>query len=155
MRILKIVLLLGLLNSLNVCAQEAQKQYNPEGLTYHSIGTVLGFTIAAHDMPNMVEFYRKVFNVDFSEKTIQGFTLFEGEWLGLNLLICPADFARNTAQQTRHQLDIAVTDFDLIIENVQQFGGSLLGEVTIQEGIRSVGIHDPDQNSMIIMEAQK
>jgi predicted enzyme related to lactoylglutathione lyase len=73
----------------------------------------------------------------------------------LNLLICPAEFAQNTAQQTRHQLDIAVTDFDLIIENVQQFGGSLLGEVTVQDGIRSVGILDPDKNSMIIMEAQK
>ncbi|MEQ8526016.1 VOC family protein [Gracilimonas sp.] len=153
MKVFWILLLPGLFQSIDVYSQEVQKHNNQKDVAHQSIGTLRSMTIAAHDMPEMIEFYTEVYNVEFSEKIINEFTLFEGKWLGYNLLVCPAEFAQNTAQQTRHQLDISVTDFDAFIEKVEQFGGSLLGEVIIQEGVRSVGIHDPDKNSMIIIES--
>lgn len=112
-----------------------------------------GITLAATDMNAMLTFYKGVFNVDFEEVEVDGYTLYQGRWLDNSLLICPAEFAGNHSEQTRHQLDITVPDLDDVIEKVKNYGGEIIDEVTLSENKRSIGIYDPDKNSMILIES--
>lgn len=113
-----------------------------------------GFTLAASKMSEMVLFYTNVFGIRFEETEVNNFILYSGEWMGLSMLICPAELAQNMANQTRHQLDIKVSDFDSTIERIREHGGSLIGNISAESGIRSVAFYDPDGNSMTLIESK-
>lgn len=113
-----------------------------------------GFTLSGTNMPEMVDFYSNVFDIRFEELVIKDYTLYEGEWMGLSILICPAELAQNQAEQTRHQLDIRVANFDSVLEKITKFGGEILGEILVKDGVREVGFYDPDRNSMVLKESK-
>ncbi len=117
-----------------------------------TVNMLKGFTLASPDIEASKDFYENVFGVTFETKEMFDAQLFEGEWLGVTMLICPADVAKNSAKQNRHQFEIEVNDIDDVIAKVQKHGGTLMHEIIEEEGVRRVGIYDPDKNSMILIE---
>ena len=117
--------------------------------------TLEGMTIAVTNMDPMLEFYSHVFQIQFEEKDMFGAKLYAGNWGGLKLLLCPAELAGNTATQNRHQFDIRVGDLEKTLEIMIQYGGKPMGEIQEGETGRSVGVYDPDHNSMVLKEAIK
>ena len=114
--------------------------------------TLKGMTIAVTNMNAMLTFYHQVLGIEFSEQELFGRQLYTGKWGTLELLFCPADLAQNTAKQNRHQFDIVVPDLQHVIQLVTANGGSLMSEPVEKEGEWSVGVYDPDQNSMVIKQ---
>lgn len=113
---------------------------------------LLGLTIAVVNMKEMLDFYSSIFQINFSKKILLGSELFEGEWKGFKILLCPAHIAKISATQNRHQFDILVEDLDSIISMVDKLGGSVMGEISENGSTRTVGIYDPDQNSFVLTE---
>ncbi len=111
-----------------------------------------GLTIAVTNMEQMVNFYAKVFKIGISEKQVYGNTLYSGEWGGLKLQLCPAQLAGIEATQNRHQLDVVVDDLDKTLVLVTVHGGSIMQDIQETETSRTVGIYDPDQNSIVLIE---
>ena len=122
------------------CGDTRNKAFNIEGVT-----------LAVSDMDSMVTFYKEVFEVEFEPRKISGGTLYSGKWGNLELLLCPAEIAGNSAKQNRHQFEIAVNDVDEFLTKVKAYGGENMGEVAVDEnGKKSIGIYDPDKNSILI-----
>ena len=111
-----------------------------------------GMTIAVTHMQNMINFYRAVFNIEFTESQMGDFTLYQGQWGKLKLLLCPAELAGNTAVQNRHQLDIIVPNLEKSMNTALAHGGKSMGEIAISKDLKSVGIYDPDNNSLVFKE---
>ena len=120
----------------------------------HPNYTIEGLTIAITHMEQMVNFYSQVFNISFEKREMYGSTLYSGEWGGLKLLFCPAEIARNTAVQNRHQFDILVSDLQSTMELAIKHGGKLMGEVVEDDNTQSIGIYDPDNNSLIFKQVK-
>ena len=114
-----------------------------------------GMTIAIKNMEQMLAFYSNAFNIMFTEKEMYDSKLYSGVWGGLKLLFCPAEIAGNTAVQNRHQLDIVVSDLQKIIKTVTNYGGVLIGEIVEDEYSWSVGIYDPDKNSLVFKQLKQ
>jgi predicted enzyme related to lactoylglutathione lyase len=114
-----------------------------------------GVTVATTNMDQMVNFYSQVFGVEFKERQMLETKLYSGKWANIDLLLCPAEIAKNTAKQNRHQFEIAVSDLNTFIEKVTEHGGELIGDITTSsDGSLSVGIYDPDKNSILVKQYQ-
>lgn len=113
---------------------------------------IQGMTVAVKNMDAMLDFYMNVFDMTFIEKKLQETALYSSVWSGLNLLFCPASLAKIEAQQNRHQLDIIVDDIQQFITKAVNFGGKLMGDVVENGHSKSVGIYDPDGNSILFVE---
>jgi len=111
-----------------------------------------GLTIAVTNMDAMKAFYGKLFNIEWQTQNIDKYTLYSGEWGGLKLLLCPAILAQNEATQNRHQFDILVENLDRTLLEITENGGAKMGEVVQYENFYSVGIYDPDQNSLVLKQ---
>ncbi|MEM9078232.1 MAG: VOC family protein [Bacteroidota bacterium] len=111
-----------------------------------------GMTMAITNMRQMLDFYSNTFNIQFTEREMYGSRLYSGVWGGLNLLFCPAEIARNTADQNRHQFDIVVSDLHKTIEITTKYGGKTMGEMVEDEYLSSIGIYDPDENSILFKQ---
>lgn len=111
-----------------------------------------GMTMAITDMEQMLIFYAEVFDIQFEEQAMYGTKLYSSTWGGLQLLFCPAAIARNTAQQNRIQFDIVVEDIHAIIDLAIQHGGKAMGEISEGQLAWSIGIYDPDHNSMVFKQ---
>ncbi len=114
--------------------------------------TLAGLTLATTQMDAMRAFYAQVFQIQFEEVTMSGRSLYSGDWGGLKLLLCPADLAGIQADQNRHQFDIVVFDLSKTIEQALLHGGMQLGEITEDEKAWSVGMYDPDKNSLVFKQ---
>ena len=113
---------------------------------------IQGMTIAVTNVNKMLGFYANLFNIEFHKMEMADHTLYSGNWGDLSLLLCPAGLAQNTATQNRHQFDIIVPDLDHILYKVKQYGGQQMGEISEDELYRSVGVYDPDNNSMVFKQ---
>lgn len=91
----------------------------------------------------------------FIERKINDKLLYSTVWSGLDLLFCPADLAGIEAKQNRHQMDITVENIKKVIDIAITYGGKLMGEVVEDENSKSVGIYDPDGNSILFVEMKK
>lgn len=116
--------------------------------------SITGLTIATTNMKAMLQFYTHVFNITFTQQTMNNFTLHQGVWQNLTLLLCPTELAKNTAKENKHQFNIEVSDLKLFIDRVQQFSGKILGEITEDRSGLSVAILDPDNNSIVLKETK-
>lgn len=113
---------------------------------------IAGLTIAITKMEEMLRFYSKTFNISFSAIEMYGSKLYSGEWGELKLLFCPAEIAQNKAVQNRHQFDIEILDIQKIIEITKKYGGTLMGEMVEDDFSKSIGIYDPDKNSIVFKQ---
>ena len=114
-----------------------------------------GMTMAITNMKEMVDFYTNIFNLQFEEKEMYGTKLYAGIWGGLKLLFCPAEIAGNTAKQNRHQFDIIVPDLQQLIELTTKHGGKPMSAIVENEHFWSVGIYDPDENSIVFKQLKE
>ena len=113
---------------------------------------IQGLTMAITNMEAMLDFYMNLFEMKFIEKSMFGTKMYSGIWSGLNLLFCPAELARIAANQNRHQFDIIIENIDAVIVKAEQLGGKKMSEVVEDENSKSVGIYDPDGNSILFVE---
>lgn len=113
---------------------------------------IQGLTMAITNMEAMLDFYMHVFNMTFIEKKMNENHLYSTVWSGLDLLFCPAYLAGIKATQNRHQMDIIVENINKVIDKAIEFGGKMMGEVVEDENSKSVGIYDPDGNSILFVE---
>ncbi|MEO9803478.1 MAG: VOC family protein [Reichenbachiella sp.] len=111
-----------------------------------------GMTMAVTNMEQMLDFYSNTFGIRFKERKMEDFRLYSGVWGGMNLLFCPAELAGNTATQNRHQFDVVVTDLEEVIKITSKYGGSPMGEKNEDEYTWSIGIYDPDKNSILFKQ---
>ncbi len=81
--------------------------------------------------------------------------LYASTWGGLELLFCTANIANNTATQNKHQFDIVVNDIQKIIITAKQYGGKTMGELVEDKYCKSIGIFDPDNNSIVFKQIIK
>lgn len=113
---------------------------------------IVGMTIAITNMDAMLAFYTAVFDLEFTPLDMYGSKLFSTTWGGLKLLFCPAHIAQNTASQNRHQFDLIVPDLEEIIRRSTLHGGVVMGAINEDLASKSVGIYDPDMNSIAFKE---
>ncbi|WP_420317964.1 VOC family protein [Ekhidna sp.] len=113
---------------------------------------IIGMTIAVTDMHKMVAFYSKVFHLVFEEIEMYESKLSKTQIDAIELLFCPAEIARNTAKQNRHQLEFEVEDLDHTISLVKMNDGTVMGEPSKDSYFVQVGIKDPDNNSIVIKQ---
>lgn len=114
-----------------------------------------GMTLAVDQMDKMVTFYSSVFQLDFEEVKMYGSSLYQTSLDGMEILFCPAEIAQNTATQNKHQLNFAVSNLKAALSKVEKYGGSILGEPNEKDGAMEVGIKDPDNNSIVLIESLK
>lgn len=82
---------------------------------------------------------------------IQDYVLYKGNLGGIDMILCPAALAKNTAKQNRHQLTIVVDDLLAIVEEVKMYGGNFMSELHQESDVAEV--YDPDQNSILIKKS--
>lgn len=112
-----------------------------------------GLTLAVTDMEKMLQFYSHVFGIKFARQELGSAVLYAGKWGNMQILFCPAQIAGNTAKQNRHQFDIVTEDLENMFAKVKESGGEMMGSVTTaSDGSKSIGIYDPDKNSMVIKQ---
>lgn len=111
---------------------------------------ILGMTLAVYDMPAMLNFYERVFGMQFEASKMQGFTLYRSELDNLKVLFCPAELAQVEAGRNRHQFDIRCEDLDEMIAKVTAHGGQLMQEPQQLGALKRVGVMDPDGNSLVL-----
>lgn len=116
---------------------------------------ITGMTLAVTQMERMISFYSNVFQLNFEEVKMYGSSLYKTELGGVEILFCPADIAQNTAKQNRHQLNVVVNNLKDALSMVEQHEGSILGEPNKKDGIIEVGIKDPDNNSIVLIQKVK
>ena len=114
-----------------------------------------GMTMVITHMDEMLRFYTSLFQISFEEKDMFNTKLYAGKWGDLKLLFCPAAFAQNTATQNRHQFDIVVNDLASSIDVVKANGGEIMGEIAETDRELSVGMYDPDINSITLKQYKK
>ena len=115
---------------------------------------ITGMTIAVTNMEAMLAFYTNVFDIDFTPSDMYNTKLYAGYWAGFNVLFCPAHIAQIFAAQNRHQLEIQVSNIEQAVQLAIQHGGAKMGEVFENEVSKSIGIYDPDRNTILLKEVK-
>ena len=113
---------------------------------------IQGITMSITNMQPMLDFYINVFNMTFVEKKINGNYLYSTTWNDLDLLFCPAELTQVQVNQNRHQIDVIVDDIQKVINFALSHGGQMMGKIVENENSKSVGIYDPDGNSILFVE---
>lgn len=130
---------------------ELQAQESTDTLSYQV--SLTGITLAVQNMSDMKRFYEKVFHVEFVEIEMYGGILYEGDFAGLKLLLCPAEIAGNTAEQNRHQLEILVSDLKKTMLMLKENGGEITGSIFEVQGFNTVAAKDPDENTIVLKQS--
>ncbi len=113
---------------------------------------ITGITLATYSHMKMKDFYEKVFDIRFTKRAVQGYTLYNGSLGQVNFELCPAELAGNNTTQNRHQLTVDTEDLSRTIDLVRAQGGSVENEIAMYEGRLMAVIADPDQNSIILRQ---
>jgi catechol 2,3-dioxygenase-like lactoylglutathione lyase family enzyme len=100
-------------------------------------------TIAVTHIEDMVAFYNEVCHAHL----VPQLPFYRGELAGIDLLFCPNEIAGVDAKQNRQQFRFEVDDIHTVLEAVRQNGGEILNE-GIENGVRLVGVRDPDGNTI-------
>lgn len=104
--------------------------------------------MAIENLEPTVRFYEKVFNVKFDSFEAMDHTMYSGQLLGFNFILTPNVLAGVEAKQSRIQFEIVVKDMDELLKRVTEGGGKVREEQK-QNGMRSVTVVDPDNNTIV------
>jgi predicted enzyme related to lactoylglutathione lyase len=115
--------------------------------------SVAQITLAAIDIPAMVQFYNATFGADLQPVPAFDTTLYRGSLHNVTFVICPNELAGVQAQQSRHQFSYAVLDLMATVERAVGAGGVVFEEDQAGDSPASVTILDPDGNSMVFVQA--
>lgn len=108
--------------------------------------------LAATNIEQMVDFYRNVFGIAFSEQVIEGEKLYEGKFAGMDFVLLPAKLAGVTATDNRVQYDIYVPDVERVIRLATGHGGRTNGRLAEDDEFKCIGIFDPDNNFIVFKQ---
>jgi predicted enzyme related to lactoylglutathione lyase len=100
----------------------------------------------------MADFYTAVFDVRFETVEVEGSTIHEGRWAGLDLALIPQALSEVQAGQNPVHFDIYVDDLDEAIARVERHGGRTNGHLGEDEEVRAIGVFDPDGNFMVLKQ---
>jgi predicted enzyme related to lactoylglutathione lyase len=68
------------------------------------------------------------------------------------MVMCPNEVACVEARQNRHQFRFVVDDIERMIGIVALSGGESLDDLVRSEGSKSVGLRDPDGNTIELIQ---
>lgn len=117
-----------------------------------SLFAITKLTIAYNRGEEMVRFYNNLFTADLKPIQVGGFTFYKGVIAGLILLFCPNEMLRIKAEKNNIQFTVQVDCLDEILSKVIQLGGNQIQEVSRSEYEATVGITDPDGNTIELIE---
>jgi len=113
-------------------------------------------TLASTRVEAVTDFYNAVFGAGLEpdvEAYADDVTFYRGTLAGVPLLVVPNEVAGVAAEQSRHQLHLAVADLDGTLAAVQEMGGMVESELTTEEegAPRTVAVRDPDGNTLVLV----
>ncbi|MYD10112.1 MAG: VOC family protein [Chloroflexi bacterium] len=114
---------------------------------------VIGVTIAADNMKEMVRFYNAVFDAGLKETARIGEQQFYGGALaGLELVLCSNAIAGVNAEQNRQQFRFEVSEIEMVMETGLANHGVEINPVDDFIGVKVASMADPDGNTIEFFE---
>lgn len=110
-------------------------------------------TLAADNLPAMVQFYRTLFALDLQPVAAYGTTLYRGNLDNVTFVLCPNSLAGVEANQSRHQFSYSVSDLAAITERAIAAGGTVQEQTAASDRPATSIIRDPDGNSIVFLQA--
>lgn len=114
---------------------------------------LIGVTIAAVNMKEMVRFYNAVFGAGLKETVHIGDQQFYGGALaGLEIVLCPNAIAGVNAEQNRQQFRFEVSDIEKVMRAGLANHGVEINPVDEYKGAKVASLADPDGNTIEFVE---
>ncbi|MBN3554263.1 VOC family protein [Fictibacillus nanhaiensis] len=109
-------------------------------------------TIAYNQEDEMVNFYNQLLNAELSPFKVGDFRFYKGKIGEIGLLFCPNEMLGIKAEKNNIQFTVQVSNLEEILSKVSQCGGKHIQGINREESRSSVGISDPDGNSIELLE---
>jgi predicted enzyme related to lactoylglutathione lyase len=100
-------------------------------------------------MDKMVNFYTSVLDAKLTSRDVQGMKMYSGTMLGMTFVMAPNELAGVVAEQSRHQLEVVVTDIEAIADKAKAAGGNLRDGIQTNGDSKVLVVEDPDGNTVI------
>lgn len=107
-------------------------------------------TIATTSTQAMIAFYNAVFDAHL--EPVPDSPLYAGKLSDLELVFCPNTIVGIKADKNRIQFRLIVDDIESIVQLAEANGGRAYGERTADHTQLAWGIHDPDGNSIELLQ---
>lgn len=110
---------------------------------------LVGLTIAANNMQEMVRFYNAVFDARLKPTVHIGADDFYGGAIaGIDLALCPNRIAGVIAEQNRQQFRFDVSDIEAVMAAGLANHGSEINPIDEYKGAKVASLADPDGNTI-------
>ncbi|MBN3555776.1 VOC family protein [Fictibacillus nanhaiensis] len=109
-------------------------------------------TIAYNQEDEMVDFYNQLLNAELSPFKVGDFRFYKGKIGEIGLLFCPNEMLGIKAEKNNIQFTVQVSNLEEILSKASQCGGKQIQGINREESRSSVGILDPDGNSIELLE---
>ena len=114
---------------------------------------MVGLTVAATNMEEMVKFYNAVFGAGLKPTVHIGAEQFyAGELSGMKLTFCPNSIAGVLAEQNRQQFRFQVADIEAVMAHGLANHGSEINPIEEYKGAKVASLADPDGNTIEFVE---
>ncbi len=114
--------------------------------------SIFQITIAIDNVEECIDFYSKVFGIEFEEYNL-GNDFIYGSAIGdINIILCPKDVAGISADENNIQLSFFVENIIKSYQAAVISGGTVIEEINTAGNIKSCSLRDPDGNSLIIAQ---
>ena len=114
---------------------------------------LVGLTVAAVNMMQMVEFYNAVFDAQLKATVHIGDEQFyAGKLCGMKVTFCPNTIAGVIAEQNRQQFRFQVGDIEAVMEKGIANHGSEINPIEEYKGAKVASLADPDGNTIEFVE---
>ncbi|MCY3867824.1 MAG: hypothetical protein OXG68_20510 [Chloroflexi bacterium] len=114
---------------------------------------LVGLTVAAINMKEMVRFYNAVFSAGLKPTVHIGDDQFyAGELGGMKLTFCPNTIAGVVAEQNRQQFRYQVADIDAVMAKGLANHGGEINPIEEYKGAKVASLADPDGNTIEFVE---
>jgi predicted enzyme related to lactoylglutathione lyase len=108
--------------------------------------------IASTNIEAMAGFYNELFDTGLEPFEAYGTTFYRGKLSGLDLVLCPNEIARVSADQNRHQFRFEINDLNGLAEKVMGAGGKFSEAISEDSETKSCAVRDPDGNTIELIE---
>ena len=114
---------------------------------------LVGLTVAATNMTEMVEFYNAVFDAGLKATVHIGDEQFyAGALCGMKVTLCPNTIAGVIAEQNRQQFRFQVGDIEAVMANGLANHGEEINPIEEYKGAKVASLADPDGNTIEFVE---
>ncbi len=108
--------------------------------------------LTAFKCEQMAAFYAKVFNIKFESEEANGLTIYSGRVSGIDFALVPAALTKVTTNENKVHLDIFVESIAKVMANIEGSGGRTNDRLVEDDGMKCIGVYDPDGNFMAVKE---